>query len=133
VFDLIADDVKGDEGDIRNKSQRTVATALRSAFDEDRIAIIGSTSFRALLNAAAMQRVGFAGMEGIDFVLNRTADVDANELAAIVTALRDIKCVEVQQHLERINGLWRCFKAEPLQDVTPIRQQWRPQPRPTRP
>jgi hypothetical protein len=133
VFDLIADDVEGDEADIRDKSQRTVATALRSAFDEDRIAIIGSASFRALLNAAAMQRVGFAGMEGIDFVLNRTADVDADadELAVIVRTLRDMKCMEVQQYLERINGLWRCFKA-PLQDVTSILQQQRPQPRPTR-
>jgi hypothetical protein len=80
-----------------------------------------------------MQRVGFAGVEGIDFVLNRTADVDADELAVILRALRDIKCEEIQQHLERINGLLRCFKAEPLQDVTPILQQQRPQPRPTRP
>jgi hypothetical protein len=135
VFDLIADDVKGDEGDIRDKSQRTVATALRRAFTKDRIAIIGSASFRALLTAAEMQRVGFAGMEGIDFVLNRTADVDADtdELTVIVHTLRDIRCVEVQQYLERINGLWRCFKAEPLQDVTSILQQQRPQPRPTRP
>jgi hypothetical protein len=132
VFDLIADDVGNDEGDIRNKSQRTVATALRNAFDEDRVAIIGSTSFRALLNAAAMQRVGFAGIEGIDFVLNRSSDVDANELTVIVHTLRDIRCVEVQQYLERI-GLLRCFKAEPLhEDVTHILQQRRPQPRPTR-
>jgi hypothetical protein len=133
VFDFIADDVAGDEAYIRDRSQRTVATALRSAFDEDRIAIIGSASFRALLNAAAMQRVGFAGIEGINFVLNRTADVDSDELAVIVRTLRDIKCVEVQQHLERINGLLRCFKAEPLQDVPPILQQQRPQPRPTHP
>jgi hypothetical protein len=132
VFDLIADDVEGDEGEIRDTSQRAVATALRNAFVEDRVAIIGSASFRALLNAAATQRVGFAGMEGIDFVLNRTADVDANELAIILRALCDIKCVEIQQHLERINGLLRCFKAEPLQDVTPILQQQRSQPRPTR-
>jgi hypothetical protein len=79
-----------------------------------------------------MQRVGFAGMEGIDFVLNRRADIDADELAAIVAALRGIKWEEAQQHVERINGWLRRFKAEPLTDVTHIQQPRRKQPPPAR-
>jgi hypothetical protein len=118
--------------DIRDESQRVVANALRNASDADRTAIIASASFRALLTAASMQRVGFAGMEGIDFVLNRRADIDADELAAIVAALRDIKWEEAQQHVERINGWLRRFKAEPLTDVTPIQQPQRKQPPPAR-
>jgi hypothetical protein len=71
-------------------------------------------------------------MEGIDIVLNRRADIDADELAAIVAALRDIKWEEAQQHVERVSGWLRRFKAEPLTDATPILQPQRKQPRPAR-
>jgi hypothetical protein len=123
----VGDDAK----DIRDESQRVVANALRNASDADRIAIIGSASFRALLTAATTQRIGFAGMEGIDFVLNRRANMDADERAAIVAALRDIKC-PTRQQVERINSWLRCLKAEPLQDVTSIQQSRRKQPPPPR-
>jgi hypothetical protein len=143
VFDSIAGDVgenyaRNEDGydwtiaagaeDTRDEGQRIVANGLRNACDADRTAIIASASFRALLTAASMQLVGFAGMEGIDFVLNRRADIDAAELAAIVAALRDIKWEEAQQHVERINGWLRRFKAEPLTDVTLILQPQRNQP-----
>jgi hypothetical protein len=105
--------------DIRDESQRVVTNALRNASDADRTAIIASASFRALLTAASMQRIGFAGMEGIDFVLNRRVNVNADEVAAIVAALRDIQC-PTRQQVERINGWLRRFKPEPLTDVTPI-------------
>jgi hypothetical protein len=118
--------------DTRGEGQRIVANGLRNASDADRTAIIRSASFRALLTAASMQRVSFAGMEGIDFVLNCRANVDADELVAIVDALRDIKWEEAQQHVERINGWLRRFKAEPLQAVTAIQQPRRKQPPPAR-
>jgi hypothetical protein len=114
---------------IRDESQRVVANGLRNASDADRTAIIESASFQALLTAATTQRIGFAGMEGIDLVLNRRANVDVDELAAIVAALRDIKC-PTRQQIERINGWLRRFKAAPLQDVTPIQQPQRKQPLP---
>jgi hypothetical protein len=145
VFDFIAHDVgnrgadEDDSGDdeagaddatdIRDESQRIVANGLRNASDADRTAIIGSASFRALLTAATTQRIGFAGMEGIDFVLNRRANVNADELAAIVAALRSIRRPTGQQ-LERINGWLHRFKAEPLTDVTPNSQPRRKQPPP---
>jgi hypothetical protein len=88
VFEFIAHDVGNrgtDEDDSGNneagaddaevicyESQRIVANGLRNANDADRTAIIGSASFRALLTAATMQRIGFAGMEGIDLVLKQT-------------------------------------------------------------
>jgi hypothetical protein len=145
-WDFIADDV-GNNGsgsrnrnsvtiaakaeDIRDAGERIVANGLRNASDADRTAIIASASFQALLTAATTQRVGFTGMEGIDFVLNRKADIDAAELAAIVAAivaaLRDIKC-PTRQQVERINGWLRRFKAKPLRDVTSIQQPRRKQP-----
>jgi hypothetical protein len=121
--EAMVDDAK----DVRDECQRVVANALRNASDADRTAIIGSASFRALLTAATTQRIGFAGMEGIDFVLNRRANVDADELAAIVAALRHIKR-PTRQQVERINCWLRCFKADPL--VTSIQQPRRKQPRP---
>jgi hypothetical protein len=121
--------IAGDAADIRLESQRVVANALWNASQADRTAIIGSASFRALLNAASSQSVGFAGMEGIDFVLNRKADIDADELVAIVAALRDIKCPSGMQ-VERIDSWLRRFEAKSLQDATPIQQPRRKQPPP---
>jgi hypothetical protein len=144
VFDIIARDVgnngsgtckckpwafTGEATDIRDEGQRVVANAIRNASNADRTAIIASASFRALLAAASMQRVGFAGMEGVDFVLNRRGNVDADELAAIVAALRRIEC-PTQPQVERINGWLRRFKAEPLQAVTAMQQPRRKQPPP---
>jgi hypothetical protein len=148
VFDFIAHDV-GNNGssfllwqpetitaeaeDIRDAGERIVANGLRNASQADRIAIIGSASFRVLLTAATTQHIGFAGMEGINCVLNRRADIDADELAAIVAAivaaLRHIEC-PTRQQIERINGWLRRFKAEPLQYVTSIQQPRRKQPPP---
>jgi hypothetical protein len=144
VFNFIAHDVGNNGSDIRKQNlwglpaeaegirdegERIVANGLRNASDADRTAIIASASFRALLTAATMQRIGFAGMEGIDFVLNRRVHVDADELAVIVSALRRIEDPTGQQ-LERINGWLRRFKAEPLTDVTHIQQPRRKQPPP---
>jgi hypothetical protein len=124
------DEAGADEAEgIRYESQRIVANGLRNASDADRTAIIGSASFRALLTAATTQRIGFAGMEGIDFVLNRSANVNTDELAAIASALRRIKRPTGQQ-VERINSWLRRFKAEPLTDVTSIQQPRRKQPPP---
>jgi hypothetical protein len=148
VFDFIADDVgingsgsllwqpeaiTAEAKDIRDAGERIVANALRNASDADRTAIIRSASFRALLTAALTQHIGFAGMESINFVLNRRADIDVDELAAIVAAivaaLRHIEC-PTRQQIERINGWLRRFKAKPLRDVTSIQQPQRKQPPP---
>jgi hypothetical protein len=91
VFDLIADDVRNDDEELRNVVQWTIAKALRGASDTDRAAVIEST-FPALLTAASTRRVGFGGMDGIEFVLNRcpggfNTDVGDQEVEAIVGAL----------------------------------------------
>jgi hypothetical protein len=133
VFDHIAEEVISNDECIRIQSHKIIANALRNASVEDRIAIIGSASFRSLLVAASMQRASFAGIEGIEFVLNRVVDIDAAELAAIVTALHDINWPVAQQHLERINGWLRSLEAAPLEDLIPIQQPRRRQPRAARP
>jgi importin subunit alpha-1 len=129
VFDDIAQEVISNDECIRIESHKIINNALSGASLKDRIAIIDSASFRALLVAASMQRASVEGMEGIEFVLNRGADIDADELAAIVTALHGINWPVAQQHLERINGWLRRFKADPLTNVTPIQQPRRRQPR----
>jgi hypothetical protein len=109
VFDFIARDVEncgadedaaGDAEIIRHESQRIVVNALRNASDEDRIAIIGSASFRALLTAASSQQVGFAGLEGIDFVLKQTFGNTA-ESTTLLPGARLSLLVEI---LARSNG-----------------------------
>jgi hypothetical protein len=133
VFDHIAEEVISNDECIRIQSHKIIAIALRNASVEDRVAIIGSASFRALLVAASMQRASIAGMKGIEFVLNRGVDIDASELAAIVAALHGINWPVAQQHLERINGWLRRLEAAPLEDLTPVQQPLRRQPRAARP
>jgi hypothetical protein len=116
VFDHIAEEVISNDECIRIESHKIINNALSGASLKDRIAIIGSASFRALLVAASMQRASVAGMEGIEFVLNRGVDIDADELAAIVTALHGINWPVAQQHLERINGWLRRLEAAPLEE-----------------
>jgi hypothetical protein len=109
VFDFIAHDVgncgadedaAGDAEIIRHESQRIVVNGLRNASDEDRIAIIGSASFRALLTAASSQQVGFAGLEGIDLVLKQTFGNTA-ESTTLLPGARLSLLVEI---LARSNG-----------------------------
>jgi hypothetical protein len=130
VFDLIADDARNNDEDLRNLIQWTITKALRGASDADRAAIIEST-FPALLTAASTRRVGFGGIDGIEFVLNRCAGVDigVGELDAIMSALRDVSG-EVQHYvsertiwLRRVKGLPSLLSSE---------QPHRPQPPPAR-
>jgi hypothetical protein len=116
VFDLIADDVRNDDEELRNVVQWTIAKALRGASDADRAAVIEST-FPALLTAASTRRVGFGGIDGIEFVLNRCPagvdiDVGEEELEAIMDALGGDIGAEAQHYimertawLRRVKGL----------------------------
>jgi hypothetical protein len=103
VFDLIADDVRNDDEELRNVVQWTVAKALRGASEADRAAVIEST-FPALLTAASTRRVGFGGIAGIEFVLNHCSagvdiDVGEGELEAIMDALCGDIGAEAQHYI----------------------------------
>jgi importin subunit alpha-1 len=119
VFDLIADYVVIDDPRIRKEAQWTVANALQGASPADRTAIIGSASFRALLNAASSHRICLAGVEGIATALEHGFDAVAaitspDELSAIVEALYEDKDPNVLQHARRIHAM---IQGEPPSDV----------------
>jgi importin subunit alpha-1 len=112
VFDLIANYIAIDDQSIRKEAQWTVANALEGASPADRTAIISSTSFRALLNAASSHRICLAGVEGIATALQRGFDAVAaiacpDELSTIVAALYEDKDPNVQQHARRIHAMIR--------------------------
>jgi hypothetical protein len=110
VFDLISGYVAIDDQSIRKEAQWTVANALQGASPADRTAIIGSTSFRALLNAASSHRICLAGVKGIATALEHgfdaaTAIASPHELSAIVAALYEDKDPNVLQHARRIHAM----------------------------
>jgi hypothetical protein len=119
VFDLIADYIAMDDHSIRKEGQWTIANALQGATSADRTAIIGSASFRALLNAASSHRICLAGVEGIANALERGFDAVAaiaspDELSAIVAALYEDKDSNVHEHARRIHAM---IQGEPPSDV----------------
>jgi importin subunit alpha-1 len=119
VFDLIASYVTMDDQTIRSDSQWTVANALQGASPADRTAIIGSASFRALLNAASSHRIFLVGVEGIEIALEHGFDAVAaiaspDELSLIVAALYEHKDPNVLQHARRIHAM---IQGEPPRDV----------------
>jgi importin subunit alpha-1 len=104
VFAIISDYIAMDDQNIRKEGQRTVANALQYASPADVPAIIGSASFRALLDAASSHRICPAGVEGITTALEREFDAVAaiaslDELSAIVASLYEDKDPDVQQHM----------------------------------
>jgi importin subunit alpha-1 len=110
VFDLISDYIAMDDPSIRKQAQWTVANALRGASPADRTAIIDSTCFGALLDAASSHRICLAGVEGIATALERGFDAVAaitspDELSAIVAALYEDKDPNVLQHARRIHAM----------------------------
>jgi hypothetical protein len=136
VFDLIADDVKNDDEELRNVVQWTVAKALRGASDADRAAVIEST-FPALLTAASTRRVGFGGIDGIEFVLNRCPagvdiDVGEEELEAIMDALEGDIGAEAQHYIMERTAWLRRVKGLPSINLLSSEQPHRPQPPPAR-
>jgi hypothetical protein len=119
VFDLIADSIAVDDQSIRKEGQWTVSNALQSASPADRTAIIGSASFRALLNAASTHRIDLGGVEGIESALVHGFDAVAaiaspDELSAIVAALFEDTDPNVLQHARRIHAM---IQGEPSGDV----------------
>jgi importin subunit alpha-1 len=110
VFDFIADYIAMDDPIISKEGQWTVTSALQGASDADVSAIIGSTSFRALLDAASSHRICLAGVEGIATALERgfvavAAIASPDELRAIVTALYEDQDPNLLQHGLRIHAM----------------------------
>jgi hypothetical protein len=119
VFDLIANCIAIDHPSIREEGQRTVTNALQGASLANVLAIIGSASFRALLNAASSHRICLAGVEGIATALEHgfdavTAIASPDELDDIMEMLNEDKDPNVQQHFHRIQAM---LLGEPPSDV----------------
>jgi importin subunit alpha-1 len=119
AFAIISDCIAIYDQSIRNAGQWAFTNALQGASPADRTAIIGSASFRALLDAASSHRICPAGVEGIATALERGFDAVAaiaspDELSAIVAALYEDKDPNVQQHARRIHAL---IPGEPPGDV----------------
>jgi hypothetical protein len=119
VFDLISDYIAIDDQSIHKEAQWTIANALQGASLADVHAIIGSPSFRALLNAASSHRIRLAGVEGIETALEHGFDAVAaiaspDELSAIVAALYEDKDLNVQQLARRIHAM---IQGEPPGEV----------------
>jgi importin subunit alpha-1 len=112
VFDLITPDFvwAKDDQSIRKEGQRTVANALQGASDADVTAIIGSPSFRALLDAASAYCICLAGVEGLETALERGFDAVAaiaypDELCSVVASLYQDENHNVRQHAPRIEAM----------------------------
>jgi importin subunit alpha-1 len=119
VFDLIANYITMDDQNIRRDCQWTVANALQGASPADRTAIIGSASFRALLNAASSHRICLVGAQGIEVAVEYGFDAVAaiaspDELSVIVAALYEDKDPNVLRHASRIHAM---IQGEPPRDV----------------
>jgi hypothetical protein len=110
VFDLIANHIAIEDQSIRKEAQGAVTNALQGATSADVNAIIGTVSFRALLNAVSSHRICLTGVEGIETALELGFDAVAaiafpDELSAIVAALYEDKDPNVHEHARRIHAM----------------------------
>jgi hypothetical protein len=112
VFTHIAHHIVSEHETIRYRSQHTISNALVNASNSDRTAIIGTSSFRALLTASTTNRITPYGAVALQTALKE--DLDAvlavashDELQLVVVALKGNQHHEVNRRGRWIDELLR--------------------------
>jgi hypothetical protein len=120
ALDLMAADLSS--GELRQEYQRTVGIALRDASHADCAAIIQSTTFQWLIDAAQHGHLVPAGVEGLAVAFERAYETDAmvvspRKLSVLMVALSRIKEAEAQGPIKRVRAVATKLAAVPRSAV----------------
>jgi importin subunit alpha-1 len=113
VFTHIASYIISEHESIREESQWTINNAVRRASISDRTAIIGTSSFRALLTASTTDRITPVGAQALEVAFARDLDAvmavaSEEELQLVADALQENEHEDICHHGERIDEILQC-------------------------